>query len=410
MRTSLTSSPRAPAGLLSRARGPAVVLLTLAVPVVLVVGGLVAEALQPPGTYDPVGQTVSTLAGRGAADRWLMAGTLAGVGVAYLLVAAGLRGASRAARAVLATGGGCVVLAALAAQPAHGSSTLHMIATVAGALAFVVWPLPLAADPAQSLRMRRGSLAATAAMTVALGWLCAQAWTDGTWLGVAERVLILSQTVWPIRVAVVSWPGLRRRRGWTTLALALMPPVVFVAGVLAAQAAQPGPDPIDRSLSALAGHGASSAWIAAGTLALVGTLHVLVAAGMRSRVPTAAWVLLGTGGAMLLVAGLSPQPVEGYSTVHMVSAGLAWAGYTAWPLGLSASAAVDRRLRWASAAAVVVLAALVAWFTAQLVTEGTWYGLSERIVILAESVWPIVVAAAMLTWRRSPRPRAASRR
>lgn len=393
MTTSLTTPTSAPEGLLQRARGPAVVLLTLLVPVVLVGGALLAEALQPPGTYDPVGQTVSTLAGRGATDRWLMAGTLGGVGVAYLLVAAGLRGVPRLARAVLAAGGGCVVVAALAAQPAHGSSTVHMTATVAGALAFVVWPLPLAADPTRSVGMRRGSLAATAAMTVALGWLCAQAWTDGTWLGVAERVLILSQTVWPVRVAVALWPGLRRSRGRTTLALALAPPVVFVSGVLAAQAAQPGPDPIDQSLSALAGHGASSAWIAADTLALVGTLHVLVAAGLRGRVPTTAWVLLGAGGAMLLLAGLSPQPVEGYSTVHMVSAGLAWAGYTAWPLGLAASPAVDRRLRWASAAAVVVLTALVAWFTTQLVTGGTWYGLSERVVLLAESVWPIVVAA-----------------
>ncbi|MDT7745723.1 MAG: hypothetical protein QOE59_4801, partial [Actinomycetota bacterium] len=210
---------------------------------------------------------------------------------------------------------------------------------------------------------------------------------------VAERVLLLVETGWPIRVALASWPGRRLRTEWTTLALALLGPVVLVVGFVTAQAAQPGPDPWNRSLSALSGQGASSRWIMVGALGAAGVLVVLLALGLRRRVPAAAWRLLAAGGVFLVVAGLDPQPVGGYSAVHMVTAGLAWAAFTAWPLALAFSSRVDHRLRWASATATAVLIVLMAWFTAQLVTDGAWYGISQRVVILAQAVWPVVVAA-----------------
>ena len=388
-----------------RLRGPVVVALSVAAPALLVIGGLVAASLQPPGTYDAVGQTISTLAGRGAIDRWIMAAVLASMGVIYLLVAAGLRGVPRPARLLLGVGGGAVVVAALAAQPAHGSSTVHMTATVTGMLAFVAWTVPLAADRGLDPGLRRDSAVAIVAMAAAVAWLCAQAWTDGTWLGAAERVLLLVQTVWPVRVAVASWRGPVGRgwgaTGWTTLALAVLAPAVLVVGLGAAQSAWPGPDPWNQSLSALSGLGATSRWIMAATLGVAAVLHVLVAAGLRSRVPTAAWALLGAAGVLLLVAALNPQPVGGYSAVHMVAAGLAWVAFTTWPLGLAFSPSVAPRLRWASAVVVAVLVVLVGWFAVQLVTSGTWYGTSQRIVMLVQAVWPIVVAAAVLTHRPS---------
>lgn len=376
---------------LGRLRRPALLAPALAAPVVLVVGALVAQAVQPPGAYDPIGQTISTLAGRGAADRWIMGAALAVIGVLYLLVAAGLRGVPALARAILGGGGVAVIVAALAVQPAHGSSTIHMAGTVTAAVAFVLWPVPLVTDRTLDPALRRGSAAAVAGMSGLLAWLCAQAWTDGTWLGVAERALILGQTVWPI--VVVGWPVRRFRPSPTVLAV--LGPAVFVVGILAAQAAQPLPDAWNRSASALSGLAATSRWIMAGTLVLVGGLTVLTALGLRPRVPATAWRLLAAGGAFLVVTGLSPQPVEGYSAVHMVAGALAWAAYTLWPLGLVAAPAIDRRLRVASAVAVLVLAVLLAWFTAQLVTSGSWYGLSQRIVILAQAVWPVVVAAAI---------------
>jgi hypothetical membrane protein len=281
-----------------------------------------------------------------------------------------------------------------------------MIATVTAAVLFVLWPLPIVADPTLAPRLRRDSLVAVAALTVALGWLCAQAWTDGTWLGVAERVLILAETVWPIRVAVATARGPARDRpaaatGWATLGLAVLAPIVLVTGLLAAQAHWPGPDPVDQSLSALAGLGATDRWIMSATLGVVGILLVLVAGGLRPRVPTPAWVVLGAGGALLALAGLEPQPVGGYNMVHMGAAGLAWLAFTLWPLGLALSPTVTPRLRRASVLAVVVLALLVAWFSVELVTTGPWYGLSQRVVVLAQAVWPVVVASAVLGRRPS---------
>ena len=82
-----------------------------------------------------------------------------------------------------------------------------------------------------------------------------------------------------------------------------------------------------------------------------------------------------------------------------VAAGLAWLAYSLWPLGLAFSPSVPLWLRRGSATVVVVLAVLVAWFTVQLITGGTWYGTSQRIVMLVQSVWPVVVAAAVLTYR-----------
>ena len=377
-------------------RGVVVVALAAALPVLFLLGGLAAEAAQPPGTYDAYGQTVSTLAGRGASDRWIMASVLAAMGVIYVLVAAGLRGVPRSARLVLGLAGGAALVAALAAQPARGSSTVHMAATVTAVLALILWTLPLAADRTLDPGLRRGSLAAAAVMTAGLAWLCAQAWTDGTWLGVAERVLILAQTVWPIRVAVSARrepAAARGDAGGTTLALAVLAPVVLVVGLAAAQAAWPAPDPWSQSFSALAGLAAPSRWIMTLTLVAGAVLHVLVAVGLRHRVPTAAWALLGAGGVFLVIVALNPQPVGGYSGVHMVAGSLAWAAYTLWPLGLARSPTVDPGLRRASAIAVAVLAVLVAWFAFQLVTDGPWYGPSQRVVVLAQAVWPVVVAA-----------------
>lgn len=159
---------------LGRLRGPAVLALGLAAPVVLVGGALVAQGAQPPGVYDPVGQTISTLAGRAATDRWIMGAALVTIGVLYLLMAAGLRRVPGSARVVLGAGGVAVIVAALAAQPAQGSSTVHTTGTVTAAIAFALWPLPLVADRRLDPGLRRGSLVAVAGMLALLAWLCAQ--------------------------------------------------------------------------------------------------------------------------------------------------------------------------------------------------------------------------------------------
>ena len=397
--------PRAVTG--AAVLGAAVLGLALLAPVVFVGGVLLAQAVQDPGSYDPVRQTVSTLAGRGAADRGAMTGALFALGTIFLLVAAGLRSVPWPARVVLGVGAVAEIGTALAPQPASGSSGVHMTLVTVGVLAFVTWPLAVAADRTLDRGLRRGSVAATAAMGAALVWLCVQAWTDGTWLGVAERVLLLAQMVWPVRTAAWSWRVSRGRPARSTgpermtLALALVPPGVFAVGLAASQAAQPAADPWRMSLSQLSGLGATERWIMTTTLLAVGAITVVVALGLR-RVPVLGRTLLGLGGATLVVAALAPQPVDGSSPVHLVAGAVAWCLLVVWPVVLACSPRVDRGVRRASTAVVVVVAVLLAWFVVGFLTGGSTYGLSERVLFAALSVWPIGLAVEQRRAARAP--------
>ena len=83
-------------------------------PVLLIGGWQLAAGRQRVG-FDPVSQTISELAGRGATDPWIMTTALVGVGVCYVITAAGLTPAATPGRLLLATGGTATV--ALAALP-----------------------------------------------------------------------------------------------------------------------------------------------------------------------------------------------------------------------------------------------------------------------------------------------------
>ena len=62
------------------------VLSSAATPVVQVSGWTVADWLQPE-SFDPVRQSVSSLAGQGAADRWVMTLTFVVVAICYIATA-----------------------------------------------------------------------------------------------------------------------------------------------------------------------------------------------------------------------------------------------------------------------------------------------------------------------------------
>ena len=175
------------------------------------------------------------------------------------------------------------------------------------------------------------------------------------------------------------------------MALSCLGLPVFLAGLVAAQSAQPSLDPLSFSLSALASLAATDRWIMTGTLIVVGALNVLVALGLR-RVPTTGRVLLGSGGAFLVVTALFPQPVHGDDPVHMVVGGLAWFGFGTWPLALVVSRTTRPRARVASAVVVGVIAVLVGWFVWEMVTSGPWYGISQRAAFVAMCVWPLAMA------------------
>lgn len=161
-----------------------------AAPVVLVGGWTWAAARQPAG-YDPVRDTISALAARGATDRWIMTTALAVLGACHVVTATGLTGSRPAGRATLALGGLATMLVSALPQPNAG----HVPAATVGFLALAVWPW------FSQVPSRRAARAASAVLLALLAWL-ATTLVGGHLLGVSERALAGAQAVWPLMAAL----------------------------------------------------------------------------------------------------------------------------------------------------------------------------------------------------------------
>ncbi|MGH3813024.1 MAG: DUF998 domain-containing protein [Pseudonocardiaceae bacterium] len=174
---------------------------------VLLIGGWQLAAARQAGGFDPVSQTISALAARGATDRWIMTTALVGIGVCHAITAAGLRSAAVPGRLLLAIGGAATVLLAVFPQPVTGDSTAHVAAAVIVFPALSLWP---------ALAARRGAtpglavwLVAAAGLLGMLGWFGLEFFGDGRRIGLSERVLAGAQALWPLAAVLLA----RRRPG-----------------------------------------------------------------------------------------------------------------------------------------------------------------------------------------------------
>ncbi|MEY9877380.1 hypothetical protein ABH931_006904 [Streptacidiphilus sp. MAP12-33] len=188
------------------------VLSSSAAPVVFVGGWVAAAGLQGPG-YDPFTDTISELAGAGAADPWLMAGAIGVLGVCHLVTALGLRAAGSVGRVLLAVGGVAAILVAFSPVPMSGGSLRHSAGVVVGYSSLALWPA-LAAFRSRQPRAwaLRPQLAGAVSALFLLGalWFLEELWGHGD-AGLAERVLTAGQTVWPLLVVASclasGWPS-----------------------------------------------------------------------------------------------------------------------------------------------------------------------------------------------------------
>jgi hypothetical membrane protein len=144
-------------------------------------GGFEIAAARQSAAYSPVRDTISALAARGVTDRWIMTCAFVVLGLCHVVTAYGLR------RPVLAVGGAATALLAIAPQPAHGSSELHVALAGVALIALALWPV-------QDGRQGRW---AAAVLVVVLVWF-AVALQSGTAVGLAERVLTGAEALWPI--------------------------------------------------------------------------------------------------------------------------------------------------------------------------------------------------------------------
>lgn len=171
---------------------------------VLLIGGWELAAAHQPGGFDPVRETISALAAQGATDRWIMTTGLAGVGVCHLVTALGLRPAGAAGRLLLAAGGAATVAVATFPQPATGNSSAHIAAAAVAFPALSLWPALAWRRGATASPGRGASLTAAAVLLGALGWFGFEFLTDGTRIGLSERVLAGAQALWPLAAVLLA--------------------------------------------------------------------------------------------------------------------------------------------------------------------------------------------------------------
>ena len=177
-----------------------------AAPVLLIGGWTVAAELQP-AAFDPLSDTISSLAAYGAADRWVMTAALAGVGLCHVTTALALRPFPRSGRLLLGVGGVATLLVAAFPLPdGDGGSVPHTVVAGIALVALSAWP---------AFAWRRGArnpaplrpvvaLGAAAVLLGLLGWFGAELAVDDGRVGLAERVTAGAQALWPLAAVLAS--------------------------------------------------------------------------------------------------------------------------------------------------------------------------------------------------------------
>ncbi|GIE28197.1 membrane protein [Actinoplanes italicus] len=195
-------------------RVPWWVLTSSAVAPVALIGGWTLAARRQPGGFDGTVETISALAGHGAAGRWLMTAALVCVGICHLVTAAGLHPAARAGRAVLAAGGVATMLVAVFPLPVAGPAPAHGAAAGLAFAALSVWPALAWRRhvPAPVTLRPLVSCAAAAVLLALVAWFAVTLVLGGR-AGLTERVAAGAQACWPLVVALSSrWAVAPRRR------------------------------------------------------------------------------------------------------------------------------------------------------------------------------------------------------
>jgi hypothetical membrane protein len=177
------------------------VLSSACAPVLLIGGWQLAAARQPRG-FDPVTQTISALAARGATDPWIMTTALAGVGVCHTITAAGLTTAALPGRLLLGIGGAATVLLAGFPLLATGESPVHFAAASVAFATLSLWP---ALAGRRQGEPRPGiPLIAASGLLGLLGWFGFEFLNDGPRIGLSERSLAGAQALWPLAAVLLS--------------------------------------------------------------------------------------------------------------------------------------------------------------------------------------------------------------
>ncbi|GAA0723124.1 DUF998 domain-containing protein [Dactylosporangium roseum] len=183
-------------------------------PVLLIGGWTAAAALQPTGTgetgrYDSLHDTISALAGQGAAYRWVMTVALLGVGLCHCVTARGLRPLATAARVMLGAGGVATMLVAALPVPSTGESGAHQTAATFAFACLALWPALWRRPGGGPVQPSAPVMLGGALLLVVLVFGFAIALGTGTLVGLAERIASGAEVTWPLVTVLL----LRRHAG-----------------------------------------------------------------------------------------------------------------------------------------------------------------------------------------------------
>ncbi|MBA4021609.1 MAG: hypothetical protein C0482_04540 [Gordonia sp.] len=170
-------------------------------------------------------------------------------------------------------------------------------------------------------------------------------------------------------------------------------PVVLVAATIIAGVMAPGSyDAVRQTISDLATI-EPGGWVMTLGIGLSGALSMVTGLGLTGVRAAARVTLVAAGMCGVLVALL---PVDQNEGAHLVVAAGNLGLYALWPLtALSRSEAAPRALRpTASLTAAGVLLILLGWVLYET-QGGDLLGISERICVTANLIWPLVVAFSL---------------
>jgi hypothetical protein len=177
------------------------------------IGTLVATALAGPVGYDPLAESVSTLAALDVPDHWVMTLTFVVVGLATMGTAWYLVVVGRRAGLFLGLAGLGAALTGVVAMPHRGEVfPAHVVVVVPTMLLYAGWSWWAQPDErVWALRGRRPKVVAVILGVALLGPTVT--WFVGTaYFGLAERAALCS-TAWPVVVAVSALRGRTARPG-----------------------------------------------------------------------------------------------------------------------------------------------------------------------------------------------------
>jgi Protein of unknown function (DUF998) len=192
--------------------------------------------------------------------------------------------------------------------------------------------------------------------------------------------------------------------GWAVVSAGLSP-VLITGGWLIADALQPASySPIQKTVSVLAGHAGTDRWIMTSILFLVGGCNFVTAAGLTGvRAP--ARILLLVAGLSSIGIAASPEPIAGSTPQHLAWTSLGEVTIAIWPAFTGRRGSPQPLILSIRGAATVtaVSISLLGWLVIET-QGGSVLGLAERLTSSIQITWPFIVALALRTPPRAPRP------